>query len=175
MKPSDALDLVALYEASYNRDVPDNTRKLWIVLFADVARAPAFAALNELAATVAFPPTPQHIRLRTLEIEAGLVGFGEIWREMCDAAKTCDYFDPEPPRSLSPPARALARALGWADFRASDPTDTYYVHHAQQRYAEVADRVRRRLTNGLPAFEAPVPPALSDGFGELVDGIGGEE
>lgn len=176
MKPSEALDLVAIYEASYSRDVPDPTRNLWCSLFADVPREAGLNALNELAATTNFPPTPQRIRLLALELDAGITGFGDIWRELVEAAETCDYFDPNPPKALSAPAYALARQLGWADFRVSDPTDTYYVHQAQQRYAEVTERAQRRLTNGLPAFE-PIPEveALGDGiFGRLVEGIFGD-
>lgn len=175
MKQSDVLDLAALYEASYSRELPDGTREMWCKLLVDVPRESAFAALNEIAATSQFPPTPQHIRLRALELDAGIADFGRVWVELLDAANTCDYFDPNPPKSLSAPAYALARQLGWADFRVSDPTDTYYVHQAQQRYADIADRAQRRLVAGLPAFETHLLPDVSEGFRKLVDGIGGDE
>lgn len=175
MKPSDVLDLAALYEASYSRELPDDTRQMWCKLLADVERNHAFAALNEIAAVSNFPPTPQHIRLRALELGAGIADFGEVWSELVEAASTCDYFDPRPPSTLSRPAHALARQLGWADFRVSDPTDTYYVHAAQQRYTDIVSRAQRNLGQGLPAFDTPFELPEGDDMRSLVEGIGHPE
>lgn len=172
MKPSETLELVGVLEASFSRDLSDESRKLWCQVLADVDSSFAYEALHESAATSNFPPTPQALRLRALEIAAGIPDFGEIWAELIDAADTCDYFDPSPPVTLSQPAYALARQLGWPDFRVSDPHDTYYVHQAQQRYVEITDRARRRMGQGLPAFAPPADAALRADLGALVDGIG---
>jgi len=176
MKPSETLRLVAHCEASYGTVVSDESRQLWCELLADVDARDATTAFDEQAATSNFPPTPQRVRLRALELGAGLAPFGDVFAELVAAASTCDYFDPNPPASLSAPALALARVLSWADFRVSDPGDTYYVHQAQLRYEEITERARRRLFDGLPAFETlHALPDVSNGFGALVDGIGGQD
>lgn len=172
MKPSEALKLAMRYEATYGSVLSDESRSLWCEVLADVRVDDATRALDELAAIGNFPPTVQQIRLRARERGVELPEFGTVFAELIDAANTCDYFDPNPPSTLSPVAYTLARSLGWADFRVSDPTSTYYVHQAQQRYEEIATRVQRRLAEGLPAFDRPETPELSDGVKAIVDGIG---
>jgi hypothetical protein len=175
MKESEILDLATVYEVTYNRDLSDSARSLWRQVFTDVDRAKAFDALMEIAAREKYPPTPQRIRLRALELDTGFRDFTQVFAELVAAASTCDYFDPNPPAELSAEALTLARILGWMQFRTADLSSTYYMHSIEKRYADVVERAQRRLGQGLPAFVTGVDQVqLGSGIGEIVLGIGEE-
>lgn len=178
MKASDVVMLVERFEVFYQRELSDVARQVWIEVFSDVEFDAAMRALNEIAADEGYPPTPVRIRQRAMELDARteFPGFGEVFAELVENATTCDYFDPNPPVTLSPVAYELARMLGWADFRATTLT-TYYEHQAERRYDEIVARARRRVADGLPAFamHAAEIGELPAGMGELIEGIGGTD
>lgn len=153
MRPSEILRLVSRFELTFGRTVSDEAKAIWLQVFVDVDAEDAVRALDSLAATEDYPPTPQRIRRAALEESLGTPSFGEAWAEMVDAASRCDYFDSRPPRMSHPAIDALARQVGWSDFRVSNPEDTYYQHSARERYEEIVNRSVRRTLQGLPAFD----------------------
>jgi hypothetical protein len=153
VKASETLFLVARYELTFAREVSDEGKKLWLELLYDIDPEDAKRALDSLAGTETYPPTPQKIRRVALEESIASPPFGEAWAEMVEAASTCDYFDSRPPPMSHPAIDELARQIGWGDFRVSNPEDTYYQHSARERYSEIVERSTRRMMQGLPAFD----------------------
>lgn len=153
MKASAILFLVARYELTFDREVTDEGRKLWLELFRDVDAEDAQRALDSLAGQETYPPTPQRIRRAALEASIDAPDFDEAWFEMVESASRCNYFDSRAPIMSHPAIDELARQIGWSDFRVSNPEDTYYQHSARERYAEIVNRSMRRVMQRLPAFE----------------------
>jgi hypothetical protein len=168
VKPSEILKLAQRFELSFSRELSDEGRKLWLELFAGVGAEEATAVLDRFARIGGFPPTPQQI---AEEARTTVLLFAEVWEELIENASTCDWFDENPPRSLSDPAYALAELLGWSDFRSSNPSDTFYQRQAERRFEELGEMAHRRVAQGLPAFRhMELEP--SNAVAELVEGIG---
>jgi hypothetical protein len=157
--------IAAYYEIVFGRAVPDAAMPVWKEKLAPLDERSVRASIDRLALGN-FPPNIVQIAAGARNADAPL--FGEVFSELVAQASTCDWFDPNPPKSLTPAAYALARSIGWANFRASDPTSTYLIHQAERRFAEVTERSARRVAQGLPAFEDP-SPELTEGLGALVE------
>jgi len=171
MDEAEVLEAVAYAESSWGVEILPTATIVWAEQLQGLPWPAVKRAIDDLAARTEFKPTPQRVRALALELREGFPSFDEVWTELVANASTCDFFDPNPPATMSLPAQALGRSLVWGAFRERD-LDTYYVHEARLRYAEITERATRRLRENLPAFEAPARPALSGEVAELVEEIG---
>jgi hypothetical protein len=171
MTESDVLVAIAYAEGSWGKAIPQTAQRVWQVQLADLPLPSVRSAIDSLAAVSDFVPTPQHVRAIVLERANEIPDFAEVYEELVENATTCDFFDPDPPRTMTPAAQALGRSIGWPEFRSSDQ-NTYFVHELRARYAEVVGRAARRLRDGLPAFDAPEQLSLEGEVEDLVEGIG---
>jgi hypothetical protein len=171
MIESDVFEAIAYAEGSWGKPIPKASMEVWFAQIQELDFDVVRRAIDELAASSGFTPTPQMVRERALELVSGRPDFEQVWEELVDAASRCDWFDPNPPADMSLVAQALARSLGWAEFRTIDLT-TYYVHEARARFTEITERASRRMREGLPAFESVAPLALPGEVSDLVEQIG---
>jgi len=177
MKDSEVIDALAYFRVLFpqvavpERAEDDLAIPVWVQKLADLEQAEVQAAIDRLA-VAGYPPNVVQIRADVLAHRSEAPSFGEAWAEMVEAASTCDWFGALPEFS-HPAVRELARQIGWDEFRRSDPADTYAVHQASGRYAEITRRAVERELAGLPAFQTP--DELPEGMAELVEGIFGKE
>jgi hypothetical protein len=171
MTEAEVLEAMAYAEGSWGKPIAKLSRHVWAVQISDLSVEAVRRAIDECAVSSEFPPTPQHVRARALELTAEVPGFEEAWTELLENASTCDWFSSVPPETMSLPAQALGRSLGWLQFREAE-LNTYFVHEARQRFSEISERAARRVREGLPAYEEPEPKALPGEVAELLEGIG---